>query len=82
MDRHRTSFILAKEVRHIMAHYHCSDDSCDMEIMEVNCGKCSSELVYNTLTRPDGSTVGVLECPKGCGRIKSPMCHGQDMAVV
>ena len=66
----------------VMAHYKCSDDSCDMEVMAINCGKCGTELEYNTLTRPDGTNVNVLECPKGCGRIKSPMCHGLDMAVV
>ena len=64
-----------------MAKYVCSDDSCDMEIMPINCGKCGSELDYNDLTRRDGTVVGVLDCPKGCGRIKSPMCHGHDMAV-
>ena len=61
-----------------MAKYTCSD--CGMEVANINCGKCGSELEYKTLTKDDGSTVGVSECPTGCGRIKSPVCHGQDMA--
>ena len=61
-----------------MAKYTCSD--CGMEVANINCGKCGSELEYKTLTKDDGSTVGVSECPTGCGKIKSPVCHGQDMA--
>jgi len=53
-----------------------------MEVMAINCGKCGTELEFAALNRPDGTSVNVLECPKGCGRIKSPTCHGQDMAVV
>ena len=53
-----------------------------MEVMDIKCGKCGSELEYKTITRPDGTNVGVSECPTGCGRIKSPMCHGHDMVVV
>ena len=46
----------------------------------IACGKCGSELEYKLITKDDGSTVGVSECPDGCGRIKSPMCCGADMA--
>lgn len=63
-----------------MTKYSCSD--CGMEVVNVTCGKCSSELEYSVLTKDDGTTVGVSECPNGCGRIKSPLCHGHDMAVV
>jgi hypothetical protein len=50
--------------------------------MAVNatCAKCDNPLVHDTLTRPDGSTVDVSKCPEGHGKIKSPMCCGQDMA--
>ena len=65
-----------------MAKYQCSDESCDMAVMDIKCGKCGSGLEYKTITRPDGTIVGVSECPSGCGRIKSPMCHGHDMVVV
>ena len=63
-----------------MAKYSCSD--CGMEVVNVTCGKCASELEYSVLTKDDGTTVGVSECPNGCGRIKSPLCHGHDMSVV
>jgi hypothetical protein len=73
---------MRKEAGAIMANYKCSDDSCDMEVMAISCGKCGTELEYKTLAKPDGTKVNILECPKGCGRIKSPTCHGQDMAVI
>ena len=76
----KLSLIINKGVR--MAKYQCSDENCDMEVMDIKCGKCGAELEYKTITRPDGTTVGVSECPSGCGRIKSPMCHGHDMVVV
>lgn len=60
-----------------MSKYSCSD--CGMEVVNVTCGKCGSELEYQTITKPDGGTVGVSQCPKGCGKIKSPMCCGHDM---
>ena len=61
-----------------MAKYTCSD--CGMEVTNMTCGKCGSQLEHQVITRDDGSTVGVSECPNGCGRIKSPLCCGHDMA--
>lgn len=61
-----------------MTKYSCSD--CGMEVTGVACGKCGSELEYKTITKDDGSTVSVSECPSGHGRIKSPLCCGHDMA--
>ncbi len=63
-----------------MAKYSCSD--CGMETNDITCGKCGSSLEHKTLTKDDGSQVAISECPKGCGRIKSPMCHGHDMASI
>ncbi len=63
-----------------MSNYSCVE--CGYEIVPNDCGKCGSVLEYTTITKDDGSNVNVSECPKGCGRIKSPMCHGQDMVVV
>ncbi len=63
-----------------MSTYTCSN--CDYEISGINCGKCGSELEYTVLTKDDGSTVNVSECPDGCGKIKSPMCCGDDMVAV
>ena len=49
--------------------------------MSVNmtCAKCGQELVNDTLTKDDGSTVQVSQCPEGHGKIKSPMCCAVDM---
>lgn len=49
--------------------------------MSVNatCGQCDAALVNAVLTRDDGSTVQVSQCPNDHGKIKSPMCCGADM---
>ena len=62
-----------------MENYVCSD--CGMEVENIKCGKCGSELEHKVLTKDDGSTVAVSECPTGCGRIKSPVCCGNDMVL-
>ncbi len=60
-----------------MATYTCS--KCGMSV-DMTCGKCGKELVNDTLTKPDGGKVQVSKCPDGHGKIKSPMCCGQDMS--
>ena len=50
-----------------------------MSVSGLNCGSCGSELVHDTITKDDGTTVDVSKCPSGCGKIKSPMCCGNDM---
>ena len=52
-----------------------------MEVENICCGKCGAELNYRLITKEDGSTVGVSECPNGHGKIKSPTCCGADMAL-
>jgi hypothetical protein len=49
--------------------------------MSVNmtCGTCDKPLVNDSLEKADGSSVQVSKCPDGHGKIKSPMCCGQDM---
>ena len=59
-----------------MAAYTC--DKCGMSV-NMTCGKCGQDLVHDTLTTDDGSTVEVSKCPEGHGMIKSPMCCAQDM---
>ena len=59
-----------------MAAYTC--DKCGMSV-NMTCAKCGAELVHDTLTLDDGSTVDVSKCPNGDGKIKSPMCCAQDM---
>ena len=58
-----------------METYNCND--CSMEIKGLTCGKCESELVYAEI---GDNSIGVSQCPNGCGKIKSPMCCGTDMS--
>ena len=62
-----------------MAKYECCD--CGMGVEGLTCSTCSAALAHKTLTKEDGSTVEVSECPEGHGKIKSPMCCGHDMDV-
>ncbi len=59
-----------------MAAYTC--EKCGMSV-NMTCGQCGKELVHATLTKDDGSTVDVSQCPDGHGKIKSPMCCATDM---
>ncbi|MDH4036267.1 MAG: hypothetical protein OEX18_00425 [Candidatus Krumholzibacteria bacterium] len=61
-----------------MAVYAC--EKCGMSIGTMTCGKCGKDLVHKTLSKPDGTSVHVSECPEGHGKVKSPMCCGQDMS--
>ena len=61
-----------------MSEYKCS--SCGMGVAGMKCAKCNEDLFHNHITKDDGTTVGISECPKGCGKIKSPMCCGSDMS--
>jgi len=60
-----------------MVQYSCNN--CDMSVSGLTCGACGKELVHGTITTDDGNTVNVSKCPDGCGKIKSPMCCGNDM---
>ena len=61
-----------------MAIYKC--EKCGMSIGSMTCGECGKELVHNTIKTESGETVHVSECPDGHGKVKSPLCCGQDMA--
>ena len=43
------------------------------------CAKCDEPLVNDSLKLDDNSEVQISKCPNGHGKIKSPMCCGQDM---
>jgi hypothetical protein len=60
-----------------MATYTCG--VCGMGV-NAFCATCNKELVNDTLNKDDGSSVQISKCPEGHGKIKSPMCCGQDMA--
>ena len=61
-----------------MAAYKC--EVCGMSIGNMTCGECGAELVHSTKTTDEGETVHLSECPNGHGKVKSPMCCGQDMS--
>jgi DNA-directed RNA polymerase subunit RPC12/RpoP len=61
-----------------MAKYTCA--KCGMSVGTMTCGKCGKELEHATIQKPDGSAVHVSKCPDGHGKVKSPLCCGQDMA--
>ena len=60
-----------------MATYEC--EKCGMAV-NASCAKCDTPLQNGTLKLDDGTEVQVSECPNGCGKIKSPLCCGQDMS--
>ena len=60
-----------------MATYRCA--KCGMGV-NATCADCNEPLVNDTLTLADGGAVQISRCPKCEGKIKSPMCCGQDMA--
>ena len=59
-----------------MATYEC--DNCGMAV-NAACAKCDEPLADDILTLDDGTEVQISKCPNGHGKIKSPMCCGQDM---
>ena len=63
-----------------MTKYECKD--CGMGVKGLTCCKCGTELRHNTIKDKQGKDVQVTECPKNCGKIKSPTCCGHDMKAV
>ena len=59
-----------------MATYECN--KCGMSV-NATCGKCEQSLINDTLDLKNGSAVQISMCPNGHGKIKSPLCCGQDM---
>ncbi|MGD8862529.1 MAG: hypothetical protein PVI30_21135 [Myxococcales bacterium] len=59
-----------------MATYTCG--KCGMSV-NITCAKCGKELVDDSLNKDDGSSVQISKCPEGHGKVKSPLCCGQDM---
>jgi hypothetical protein len=59
-----------------MATYECK--KCGMSV-NATCGKCNKPLRDGILDL-NGQKIQISECPEGHGKIKSPLCCGQDMA--
>jgi len=60
-----------------MATYECK--KCGMSV-NATCGKCGAPLENASITLESGAQVQVSRCPNGHGKIKSPLCCGQDMS--
>ena len=60
-----------------MATYECN--KCGMSV-NATCGQCDETLINDTLELDNGSNVQISICPNGHGKIKSPLCCGQDMS--
>ena len=60
-----------------MATYECS--KCGMSV-NATCGKCGESLVDDHLNLEDGKSVQISKCPNDHGKIKSPLCCGEDMS--
>ena len=60
-----------------MATYKCN--KCGMSV-NATCGKCDETLVNDHLELYNRSNVQISKCPNGHGKIKSPLCCGQDMS--
>ena len=60
-----------------MATYEC--EKCNMSV-NATCGHCDAPLANDTLVLEGGKEVQITKCPNGHGKIKSPMCCGQDMS--
>ena len=65
-----------------MAKYECN--LCGMSV-KTNCGHCDAPLVNAMLDLDDGTQVQISQCRKSeCsnyeGKIKSPLCCGNDMS--
>ena len=59
-----------------METYKC--DKCGMSV-NASCGKCEIPLENSRISLEDGSQVQASKCPSCEGKIKSPLCCGEDM---
>jgi hypothetical protein len=59
-----------------MATYECK--KCGMSV-NATCAKCDAPLVNDSITLDNGTELQVSKCPNGHGKIKSPLCCGEDM---
>ena len=60
-----------------METYKC--DKCGMSV-NASCGKCGIPLENSHISLEDGTQVQVSKCPSCEGKIKSPLCYGEDMS--
>ena len=60
-----------------MAIYECN--KCGMSV-KTSCAKCDEDLIDDVLKLNNGSEVQISKCPNNHGKIKSPLCCGEDMS--
>ena len=60
----------------MMATYECT--KCGMSV-NATCGKCNEQLINDELKIDNNTIVQISRCPNDHGKIKSPLCCGQDM---
>jgi hypothetical protein len=60
-----------------VATYECK--KCGMSV-NATCAHCDAPLENDNLKLDNGTEVQISKCPNGHGKIKSPMCCGQDMS--
>ena len=60
-----------------MAIYKCK--KCGMSV-KTSCAKCDEDLIDDVLKLDNGSEVQISKCPNNHGKIKSPLCCGEDMS--
>ena len=52
---------------------------CGMSV-NATCCNCNAPLVNDVLKLDAGQEVQISKCPNGHGKIKSPLCCGEDMS--
>ena len=60
-----------------MAIYECN--KCGMSV-KTSSAKCDEDLIDDVLKLDNGSEVQISKCPNNHGKIKSPLCCGEDMS--
>ena len=60
-----------------MAIYECN--KCGIPV-KTSCTICDKDLIYDVLKLDNGSEVQISKCPNNHGKIKSPLCCGEDMS--
>ena len=60
-----------------MAIYECN--KCGMSV-KTSYTKCDEDLIDDVLKLDNGSEVQISKCPNNHGKIKSPLCCGEDMS--
>ena len=48
--------------------------------VKTSCAKCDEDLIDDVLKLDNGSEVQISKCPNYHGKIKSPLCCGEDMS--